>query len=163
MKQLLTLCLCLCTIASASAQVDYGTPPQEAIPAKLKNIRIAIDVLHFPKKTDAIKIKDLYYWKHITSILCTESEVTITEFGAYIFYNDQWNLRQTYPIQDLDDVFDTKQQRMLQAQPYTWTNNYRSGDTLFAGWALWYFIGETPSGESICGYETIYTSDVLLN
>ena len=68
------------------AQSDYGAPTNEALPEKLKNLKVGIEVMHFPKENDPIKIKDKYYWKHATAILSKESEVKIIEFGAYIFF-----------------------------------------------------------------------------
>jgi len=59
--------------------------------------------------------------------------------------------------------FKTKKQVMKQTQPYTWTNNWRTDDTLFGGWAMWYFIGITKDGETVCGYEKIETTNHLLN
>ena len=145
------------------SQVDYGTPPRDLIPEKLSTMRKAIDVNQFPKINNPIKIKDTYYWKHSTGIFCEESSITVTEFGAYIFYNDQWNLRASYPLKDLDKYFGTKNQQLNQAEPYTWTKNYRTGKDLFGGWALWYFIGTTKNGETVCGYETINTTANLVN
>lgn len=145
------------------SQTNYETPPKDIIPEKLKNLRRSIDVIHFPKENDPIKIKEDYYWKHMTSILCKESEITITEYGAYLFYNGTWNLRKSYPLKELNKNFGTKNQVMLQAQPYTWNNNWRIGNQLFGGWAIWYFIGKTASGEIVCGYETINTTTNLIN
>jgi len=147
----------------ANAQIAYGTPPVELLPEKLKGLRNVIEVAHFPKECHPIKIDDLYYWKHTTSILSKESEIEIVDYGAYIYYNDQWNLRRSYPLNELDTTFGTQNQKMNQAEPYTWPKNYRVGDALFGGWALWYFIGTTPNGETVCGYETINTTNTILN
>lgn len=162
MKSILTLTLLLISQLIIS-QVNYGIPPEDSIPEKLKGIKRAIKVNHFPKENDPIKIKDLYYWKHTTAILCKESEVTITEYGAYIFYNNTWNLRKSYPLKELDKTFGTKKQHILQGQPYIWPNNWRVDKKLFGGWAMWYFIGKTTAGELVCGYETINTTTNLLN
>ena len=145
------------------AQNDYPTPPADLIPDKLDTLPRQIEVMHFPKINDPIQIEDEYYWKHMTSILSKTSEITIIEYGAYIYYNDTWNLRQSYDLKDLDKTFGTRKQRMLQAQPYTWTNNWRVGPQLFGGWALWYFIGQTPDGQIVCGYEKIHTTSNLIN
>lgn len=162
MKYLLLL-LC-CTSYIANAQRDWSPPNgNEPIPVKLQSLRKAIDVIHFPKKNDPIKIKDAYYWKHMTSILCKESSITITEYGAYLFYDGTWNLRSTYPLKELDRSFGTKKRKMLQAEPYTWNQNWRVDKGLYGGWALWYFIGTTANGEKVCGYETIHTTSNLLN
>ena len=123
----------------AIGQVDYGTPENESVPEKLKNLEVEIEVIHFPKENDPIKIKDKYYWKHATAILSKKSEVKIIEYGAYLFYNDQWNLRKSYDLKDLDKNFGTKKQIMLQGEPYVWSKNWRIDSRLFGGWAMWYF------------------------
>lgn len=158
------LYLFLASFQISLAQANYGTPDNETpLPEKLEGLKTAIDVIHFPKENDPIKIDGTYYWKHATAILCKESKITITEYGAYLYYNSKWNLRKIYPIKDLDKTFATKKQTMLQGQPYVWQNNWRIGNKLFGGWAMWYFIGKTETGEIVCGYETINTTSNLLN
>lgn len=162
MKTTLALLIVLLSTC-AIGQVNYGTPPEDSIPEKLEGIKRLIEVQHFPKINDPIKIDDTYYWKHATSILCKEAEVTIIEYGAYLYYNDQWNLRRAYPLKELGKTFGLKNRTMLQAHPYTWANNWRTDSSLFGGWALWYFIGKTKDGRTVCGYETIHTTANLLN
>ncbi|GAB5565541.1 MAG: hypothetical protein Wins2KO_26040 [Winogradskyella sp.] len=145
------------------AQVNYGTPKEDDIPKKLQGIKVGIEVMHFPKENDPIKIKDKYYWKHATAILSKESDITIIEFGAFLFYNNQWNLRKSYDLKDLDKNFGTKKQLMKQGEPYVWSKNWRIDNQLFGGWAMWYFIGTDTDGESVCGYQTIHTTHNLLN
>lgn len=163
MKPYLLLLSLFLLVCNSKAQVEYGTPKADQIPGKLHGLRQAILVQNFPKENDPVKIKDTYYWKHATSILCKESDITITEYGAYLFYNDTWNLRKSYPLKELDKNFGTKKQLLHQSEPYTWAKNYRTGKKLFGGWALWYFIGTTASGETVCGYSTINTTTNLLN
>lgn len=79
-------------------QTNYGNPTNKPLPEKLLNIRKAIDVIQFPEENDPVKIDDIYYWKHTTGILCKESDIAVIEYGAYIFYNDKWNLRKVYPL-----------------------------------------------------------------
>jgi hypothetical protein len=163
MKAKLVILLLIITTQHATSQINYGTPPKDAIPEKLSNLKVAIDVIHFPKENDPIKIDDTYYWKHSTAILCKESEIKIIEYGAYLYYNDKWNLRQSYPLKDLDKTFGTKKQMMLQAQPYVWVNNWRTDKNLYGGWAMWFFIGIDKNGVTVCGYESINTTNNLLN
>ena len=159
-----TFFLLLASFQIGLAQTNYGTPNNETLlPEKIKDLKVAIEVAHFPKENDPVKIDNTYYWKHATAILCKESEIKIIEYGAYLFYNKKWNLRKSYPLKDLDKTFGTKKQIMLQGQPYVWQNNWRIGNKLFGGWAMWYFIGKTEKGETICGYETINTTSNLLN
>lgn len=145
------------------AQVDYGTPTNRPLPEKLQNLNIEIEVIHFPKENDPVKIKDKYYWKHATAILSKKGNIKIIEFGAYLFYNNKWNLRKSYDLKDLDKNFGTKKQIMLHGEPYVWAKNWRIDNRLFGGWAMWYFIGINDNGDKICGYETINTTSKLLN
>ncbi|WP_027394938.1 hypothetical protein [Aquimarina latercula] len=151
------------TLNSLTAQIQYGTPINEELPDKLKTLRKAIEVNNFPKKIDAIKIDNRFYWKHNTAILCKENEIKIIEYGAYLFYNNTWNLRKSYPLKELNKNFGTKKEVMKQSQPYTWTKNWRTDSSLFGGWAMWYFIGITKDGETVCGYQKIETTNKLLN
>jgi len=162
MKNYITLLILVFTISGIQSQVNYGTPSKNDIPNKLKNLPKKIVVSNYPKEIDPIKIKGRYYWKHNTLIFYRESNITITEFGAYVYYNDKWNLRKSYPLKDLNKNFGTKKQKLLQAQPYTWNNNWRTDSRLFGGWAMWYFIGITENGEKICGYEMINTTNNLI-
>jgi len=162
MKTTITLLYVLISALSWS-QSGYGTPPENSIPEKLKPFKVAIEVVNFPKENHPVKIKDKYYWKHATAILSQVSDITITEYGAYLYYNNTWNLRKTYPLKELNKSFGTKKQMILQGQPYVWANNWRVGEQLFGGWALWYFIGKDKNGDTVCGYGTINTTDKPLN
>ncbi|WP_299678230.1 hypothetical protein [uncultured Dokdonia sp.] len=163
MKTYLTLCFILITLTACGQRDWTGPTGKEPLPEKLKDIRQAITVANFPKENDPIQIKDRYYWKHATSILCKESAITIIEYGAYLFYDGKWNLRKSYPLKELDKTFGTKKQQLLQGEPYTWTNNWRTDTKPYGGWAMWYFIGKTANGETVCGYDTIHTTNHLLN
>lgn len=162
MKFYLFTILFLISIINYS-QTNYGTPSENEIPDKLKVYENNIIVNHFPEMVHPIKINNTYYWKHNTAILSSDSKIRIIEYGAYIYYNNQWNLRKKYPLKDLDKLFGTKNQTLKQGQPYTWQDNWRNGTDLFSGWALWYFIGKTENNNMVSGYQTIYTSDKLLN
>jgi len=162
MKNVLLFLISLSSCAITIAQVKYGTPTTEPLPEKFDGLRQSIIVNNFPKEINAIELDGEYYWMHNTSILCLESDIAITEFGAYLFYNDTWNLRKSYPLKDLDKFFNTKRHIMRQAQPYTWTNNWRVDKSLYGGWSMWYFIGTTKDGETVCGFQKIFTSSNLL-
>ena len=156
--------LCIVFIAiSCNSQIIYGTPTEDDIPKKLQQLERKIIVKNFPKTVNPVKIKNLFYWKHNTLIFCETSKITITEFGAYLFYNDQWNLRKSYPLKELNKNFGTKKHVLQKAQPYTWNNNWRTANKIFGGWAIWYFIGKTDKGKTVCGYEMIHTTTNLIH
>ena len=164
-NELYILCLGIFLFqANVFAQRDWTGPKgSEPLPEKIQNLERLIDVIHFPKENDPIKIGQKYYWKHMTSILSKTSEITITEYGAYLFYDGKWNLRKSYPLKELDQNFGTKKQKLNQAEPYTWVQNWRVDGAPYGGWAMWYFIGVTTDGQTICGYETINTTSNPVN
>ena len=161
--QRLVLLIILTAPLLLHAQVNYGTPNgTEALPDKFNGLRRAIDLAHFPSTNHPVEEDGTYYWKHATSVLCNESPLEVIEYGAYLFYNGKWNLRKSYPLEELQATFGIRKNKMQQAQPYTWTDNWRVGNDLFGGWAMWYFIGMTTDGEKVYGYATIETTDQLL-
>ena len=154
--------LSILLIGSSSFSQDFGTPTENDIPDKLKGLKVEIEVMNFPKINDPIKEDDTYYWKHATSILSKKSDIKIIEFGAFLFYNNTWNLRKSYDLKDLDKNFGTKKQVLKQGDPYVWKDNWRVGKQLFGGWAMWYFIGINSDNEKVCGYATIHTTENVL-
>lgn len=164
MRLLLLISLISIQLACGQHTVSYGTPQKDTpLPNKFEQLPKTIRVMHFPKTNHPVKLKNRYYWKHATAIYTEEKDVKIIEYGAYLFYNGKWNLRKVYPLKALDKTFNTKNQQLLQGQPYVWANNWRTDSKLFGGWALWYFIGKTPNGRTICGYNTLNTTSNLLN
>lgn len=155
-------------LAIALQSVAVAQPRETVLanlPEALQNLPRLIDVAHFPEEVHPIEDAEragLYHWKHNTAVVCTSAEINILEFGAYIYYSDQWNLRVKYLPKDMDKIFRTKKALMLQAQPYTFVDNWRSGTQVSPGWAMWYFIGKTKQGERVCGYKELYTTAKIL-
>jgi hypothetical protein len=144
---------------------SYQTPDSTTIPKKLDSLERLIIVSHFPTRVHAIadeKESALYHWKHNTAILSEVDEIIIEEFGAYIYYNNQWNLRTSFPAKELNKLFGTKKATLKQGQPYTFEQNWRSGSQVFGGWAMWYFIGKTSTGKRVCGYQQLETTNKIL-
>ena len=130
------------------------------LPAKFDNLKEALMVNHFPQTVYAStdeSVKSNYQWKHTTSIMSLRASVTVIEFGAYIFYNNQWNLRTTMKPKQFDKLFDTKKGKLKAGQPYTFKDNWRNNDQLFGGWAMWYFIAINEAGEKVYGVGKLKT------
>ena len=164
MTKLFIFSLCIFIHISLLGQ-NYQTPRESDLPQKLDTLDRLITVTHFPTKVHPIEDdqkKGLYYWKHNTAIYCETDQVVIEEFGAYIYYNGQWNLRVSFPAKELDKLFGTKKAMLKQAQPYTYVQNWRYATEVSGGWAMWYFIGKTRDGKRICGYQPLETTDTIL-
>ena len=140
------------------------TPQTAPLPERFDGLKESLLVNHFPNPVHPTTDDDSkynYLWKHTTSVMSLEDEIQIEACGAYLFYNDQWNLRVNYPVKDFAKLFDCKKGVMKKGQPYTFKDNWRSSDSLFGGWAMWYFIGTNEAGEKVFGIGRIDTTDQL--
>ena len=147
-------------------QLDAQTPLDAPLPDALQSLPKAIEVNHFPAtvyaSTDEERPDFSYFWKHNTSVLSSKSDLQIIECGAYIFYNNQWNLRVKYDSKQFEDLFNCPKGNMKQGQPYTFVDNWRTDKRLMGGWAMWYFIGNTASGEKVMGYGKLETAGEMI-
>ncbi len=134
-----------------SAQSKEETAP---LPNKFDGLEKGIDVSHYPSPVYASIDPDdpyTYCWKHNTTLLSEKEEITVLEGGAYIFYNDKWNLRVEYDAKDFCKLFKIKNQKMKAGEPYTFPKNWRKDKKLYGGWAMWYVIGKTKDGKKVFG------------
>ncbi|MFT7587927.1 MAG: hypothetical protein ACI959_000132 [Limisphaerales bacterium] len=162
MNRIYLLSLIICV--SALVQAQSFTAATAPLPERLQKVPVAITVAHFPETVHAIETEPgQYYWKHNTSVLCEGSKIRIVEFGSFLFYDDKWNMRVAFEPKDMDRMFSTQKGVMSQAEPYTFVKNWRGGEMVFGGWAMWYFIGINATGERVCGYSKLETTDVLIH
>ena len=124
------------------------------LPEKFKGLTEIILVDNFPNPVKATTYKsepNNFFWKHTTTLLSLTENITIEEGGAYLFYNDQWNLRIAYKPKKFAKLFHIPKGKMKKGEPYAFVENWRVGPKLFGGWAMWYVIGRTDSGERVFG------------
>lgn len=157
MKAFMIILLCLTALL-----LNAQSPVEAPLPPKLDSLEAGLTVQHFPSTvfatTDAEQKKFSYFWKHNTSVLSEVSDVQVLECGAYLYYNDKWNLRISYTARDFARFFNCPRGKMKRGQPYTFTDNWRTDNRLSGGWALWYVIGEQAGGKRIygaCALETV--------
>ncbi len=151
----------LISVGLLCSNISQAQSPLTApLPAPLSELPVALEVHHFPDPVPANPgtAKDAFnwYWKHTTSLLSQEP-VQIEEGGAYLFYNQQWNLRVRYDRREMSKLFHCPKGDMQPGQPYTFPDNWRTDNEARGGWALWYVIARKPNGERICGYAPLET------
>ncbi|MEM6317424.1 MAG: hypothetical protein AAF960_07120 [Bacteroidota bacterium] len=130
------------------------TPLDAPLPEKFAGMKEIILVDNFPNPVKAstyAKEPNKFFWKHTTSILSTHENITIEEGGAYLFYDKKWNLRVAYPKKKFAKLYKVPKGKMKKGEPYVFVRNWRVGPKLFGGWAMWYVIGTTDSGERVFG------------
>lgn len=144
-----------------SSGILRQTPLDAPLPEKFNGMQELIRVNHFPSPvlaTPIIEKQDtLYLWKHNTSVLSEKEDLELMECGAYIFYNNQWNLRASYAPQFFIKNFNCPKATLKRGQVYTFVDNWRTDARLRGGWAMWYFIAKTSSGEMVFGLERLDT------
>ncbi len=151
MKTSILLLTILLSIPGLSGQAPAETAP---LPEKLAVLPQKLQVAHFPSPVLASTDPEepgTYFWKHNSTLFSPMEDATIIEGGAYIYYNDQWNLRVSMSAKDFSKLFGVPKGVMKAGQPYTFVDNWRRDTRLYGGWAMWYVIAELPSGEKICG------------
>lgn len=145
----------------------FGQKVLEApLPEKFTGLEETIQVSHFPSPVYASEDPEtengVYFWKHNTAVLASEN-IEIEEIGAYLYYNDQWNLRASYTPKDFKKWFNCPGAFMKKGEPYTFTDNWRRDSRLYGGWAMWYFIGQNETGKRVYGVGKLYTSDKIIS
>ncbi len=146
---LLLACVFGITYLMAQSAVEEAT-----LPEKLAKLPQKLQVDHYPSPVLASvdpKEPGTFFWKHNSAILSPKENATIIEGGAYIFVNNKWSHRVTYPSKVFSKLFKVKKGIMKAGQPYTFVDNWRRDYRLIGGWAMWYVIAELPSGERVCG------------
>ena len=140
----------LLCIFLANAQTPLDAP----LPEKFKDLTEIVLVDNFPNPVKATTYENepnKFFWKHTTTLLSLNENINIEEGGAYLFYNNQWNLRVAYKPKEFAKLFHIPKGEMKKGEPYTFVKNWRVGPELFGGWAMWYIIGRTDSGKQVFG------------
>lgn len=157
MKKSILLLISFWAITHLAAQSAAEESP---LPEKLAELRQGLQVEHFPNPVLASTDPDepgTYFWKHNSTLFSPTEEATIVEGGAYIYYNDQWNLRVSMSAKEFSKLYGVQKGIMKAGQPYTFVDNWRRDSRLYGGCAMWYVIAELPSGERVCGYGKLDT------
>lgn len=139
----------------------FATVP---LPDRFAGMEQSLRVSHFPDSVHPTPGLEgdgsAWYWKHNTAVM-TQEEVAVLEAGAFLLGKDSWRLRVEFSPREFAKLFDCKKAVLNPNEPYTFSQNWRSGNEIFPGWAAWYFIGINSKGEKVFGWGPVYTSDKL--
>lgn len=161
MKSNIAKLLLLPFLLVLAGQVSAQIPEYGPLPKKFGNLPQELSVNHYPNpllaSTDESQKEFKYFWKHTTSVVSLYEDVEISEFGAYIYYNNQWNERVSLKPKDFEKMFNCPGAVLKKGEPYTFPDNWRKESELRGGWAMWYFIGKNESGKKVAGTGKLYT------
>lgn len=158
--------ICCFTYQVSGQDTTTYTAENAPLPSKFDNLSEKLFVNHFPSPVKAstdIDEPETYFWKHTTSVISYTSDIQIIEIGAYLFYNNQWNLRVRMDKKDFVKLFNCPKGKMKAGEPYTFSQNWRRDSQIYGGWAMWYFIGKDEKGTTVYGVGKLWTDGETYN
>lgn len=99
-------------------------------------------------------------WKHSTIIKANET-IEILETGAYLMNYGTWWKRASFLAEDTKDMFDTKTLSLEAGDSIVFEKNWRSEPWTRSGWNFWYVKALNAQGDTIMGYDILYTGGTL--
>lgn len=139
------------------------------LPNILRKVPVGVMVTHTPNPTYPEKTSDKnppakYVWKHSTTVFSPEKDLSIVEAGSFIWYdNSGWKKNMQFNRRTFTNKFNCPNGLMLAGKAYIFEENYRWGDQLYGGDALWYVLAEDEDGELFKGIGIIETESTLQN
>ena len=140
-----------------------------SLPDKLAKIPTGIEVTHSKTIVYAISNeKDpekygQYKWHYETTVTPTNEDLTITEFGAYLWDGKEWVFRSIYgrPFnsEEFSKWYSCDSAHIKKGKSSTDHNNWSKADQLNGQKirTLWYFIGINANGQKFKGTAEVTT------
>ena len=162
------VCFFMILHSSMYAQ-DAWTDKSRILPAKLRLISNTLTVNHspnpnYPSLTKEPDNPSKYVWKHSTTFCSPTQDLEIVEAGSFIWYSPSgWQENIQLSKAAFIEKFNCLQGILKKGMCYTYEKNYRYGDQLYGGDALWYVIAKDATGKLYKGFGIIETETDLQN
>ncbi len=138
------------------------------LPDTLRKVPVGITLFHnpspnFPVLNDANEEFDgKYVWKHSTFVRSEIDDLEVIAAGSFIWYSeDGWFKNVQYNKTDFAEKFNCKNGILKKEKTYCFKKNYRFGDNLYGGDALWYVLAKDKNGKIYKGFGLIETEGEL--
>ncbi|MBE9661800.1 hypothetical protein [Mucilaginibacter myungsuensis] len=161
-----TIIFFICAL-TASAQQGW-TERSRLLPDQLRNIATGILVYHSPSPVypepnlDATTPYGKYVWKHSTYAMAQTEDLEVVAAGSYIWIKDKgWMPNMKLSKDEFADEFDCKDAMLKKGRIFTFKKNYRFGDAIYGGDALWFVIAKDKQGKLYKGYGLVETEGEL--
>ena len=103
-----------------------------------------------------------YIWKHSTFIRSEMEDLEVISMGSFIWYSAKgWFTNVQYNKADFAKKLDCKDGILRKGKTYIFKKNYRFGDGLYGGDALWYILAKDKNGNIFKGIGLIETEGEL--
>jgi hypothetical protein len=144
------------------------TDHSRILPDTLRKVPVGITIFHNPNPNYPI-LNDVkgeydgkYVWKHSTFVRSEMEDLEVISAGSFIWYSEEgWFTNVQYSKADFAEKFNCKNGILKKGQTYVFKKNYRFGDNLYGGDALWYVLAKDKKGKIYKGMAIIETEGSL--
>jgi hypothetical protein len=130
----------------------------------LKQLPVGLKVVHTPNPvraslSAASQVRKKYTWWYETAVTATDADVTIVEFGSYVWQNDRWAFSnfsgKPFSAKEFAEWYACPGALIKKGASCADQTNWGSAAELVSGKALWYFIGVDNEGRRVKGEAVI--------
>jgi hypothetical protein len=146
------------------------TDHSRLLPDQLRGLPTAIMIWHDPSpvypelNTDTVNYKAKYIWKHSTFVSTGLSGLEVVAAGSFIWFAENGWLRNVQLSKDdFAQEFNCANGILKPNKTYAFSKNYRFGDKIYAGDALWFVIAKDKNGKLYKGFALVETEGTLKN
>jgi hypothetical protein len=167
MKKLIIL-LSIFIISSPLFAQKGWTNHIRILPDTLRKVPVAITIYHNPNPNYPVlndtkdEYEGKYVWKHSTFVRSEMEDLEIISAGSFIWYSEKgWFTNVQYDKAKFAERFNCKDGILRKGKTYIFRKNYRFGDGLYGGDALWYVLAKNKNGKIYKGMGLIETEGEL--
>ncbi|MBC7641184.1 MAG: hypothetical protein H7174_02410, partial [Flavobacterium sp.] len=106
----------------------FQIEPNRLLPEKLRRIDYGMIGNHFPNPTYASFEDGMYVWKHNTTVKSLIEDLTIVEYGSYVYTDKGWYLRVSYDNKMFAKTYNCKNGILKKGKIYTDPSSWRRSD-----------------------------------
>lgn len=169
MKKILIFLSMLLTQSLVMAQKGW-TDHTRILPDTLRKVPVTITIYHDPNPNypvlndDKGEFKGKYIWKHSTFVRSEMEDLEVVTVGSFIWYSEKgWFTNAQYDQAKFAELFNCKNGILKKGKTYIFKKNYRFGDGLYGGDALWYVLAKDKNGKMYKGIGLIETEGEMEN
>ncbi len=167
MKAKLVILFFVLNTANLRAQETW-TDQYRVLPDELRGLQTSMFITHSPNPVypelnmDTLSYPGKYIWKHSTSVVTKIPNLTVVKAGSFIWLAKKgWFRNIEMDQEDFSKYFDCKDGKLQPSLIYTFLENYRHGDELYAGDAIWYVLAKDENGILSKGVSIVETEQEL--
>jgi hypothetical protein len=144
------------------------TDKTRVLPDTLRQVPVGLTIFHTPNPNYPV-INDTkgafdgkYVWKHSTFVRSEMEDLEVIAAGSFIWYSEKgWFTNVQYDKATFSQRFECKNGILKKGKTYCFKKNYRYGDNLYGGDALWFVLAKDKKGKIYKGIGLIETEATL--